>query len=183
MPIVLSANRLLAWSVGIIAAYWAIGFLVDGLWYSVVVSACLFVSGIMVAARAVPDAVRIIRDDQVGPGELAVIGLALLSTGAVWSGAANMIYAAYGRQHDWIGPTLSFGRAMMAFGFFIFFLSPETTRQGVKWPRWYILLSAVLIVGVVSFVAGVTISSEYNLFDFITTTRGKMSDLITIRKA
>jgi hypothetical protein len=182
MQVILSTNRLLVWGAALFAIYFAVGALVDGVWYSVVVSACLFVSGIMVAARAVPDAVQIVKNDQVGPGELAVIGLALLSVGAVWSGGGNMVYAAYGRPDGWIGSTLSLGRAMMALGFFTFFLSPEATSQGVRWPRWYVLLSAAIIVACVSFLAGLMFSSDHELFNFLTT-RVRTSDLMAIRRA
>lgn len=183
MPIQLSANRLLSWALGLFAAYWSCGFLSDSLWYSVVVSACLLVGGIMVSARAVPDAVAIVRKDEIGPGELAVIALALLATGAVWSGAFNMAYAYYDRPESWIGPLSSFGRSMMALGFFVFFLSPDATRQGVKWPRWYILLAASVVIAVVSFMIGYTVrdaDGQNALFD---TSKGpRQVDLLFVRR-
>lgn len=184
MPVILSTNRLLTWAVGLFAAYWAIGFVSDHLWYSVVVSACLFVGGVMVAARAVPDAIQIIRRDALGPGELAVIALALLSVGAVWSGAGNMIYAYNGRPQSWIGPLLAFGRAMMAVGFFMFFLSPDATRQGVKWPRWYVLIGAGLVIAVISFLIGYTVSSgDTAMSDLMETTRWRLSEFVALRRA
>jgi len=158
MPVHLSSHRLLSWVLGLTAAYWMIGLLSDHLWYSVVISACLFVGGVFVAARAVPDAVSIVKNDEIGPGELAVIALALMSAGAVWAGAFNVVYAYYGRPLSWIGPLSSFGRAMTAAGFFTVFLSPEATRQGVVWPRWYILLAAAAVIAVVSFLIGYTVS-------------------------
>ncbi|CAM5659346.1 hypothetical protein MAUB1S_11484 [Mycolicibacterium aubagnense] len=182
MPVQLSTYRLLSWLIGLLATYWAVGVLVDSLWYSVVVSACLLVGGAMVAARAVPDAVSIIRRDDIGPGELAVIALALLSVGAVWSGAFNMIYAYHGRPMSWIGATSSFGRAMIAVGFFMFFLSPEATRQGVKWPRWYILLAAAIFIAAVAFIIGYTIRDADGQSALFDTTRGTPHyDLLMLR--
>lgn len=181
----LDTNRLLSWALGLFTAYFATGFLVDPLWYSVVISAFLLVGGVFVAARSVPEAVDLIRKDKVGSGELAVIALALISTGAVWSGAFNMIYAWYGRPEQWIGTISSFGRAMIAVGFYVLFLSPDATHQGVRWPRWYILLAAAAVIAVVSFLIGYTLrdgtmsSSEM----FLNTTRGLVSDLLAVRKA
>lgn len=176
MAIQLSTHRILSWGAGLFAAYWAFGFISDPLWYSVVVSACLFVGGIMVSARAVPDALAIARKDQVGPGELAVIALALIATGAVWSGAFAIAYAHYERPQEWIGPVSAFGRAMIAFGFFVLFLSPEATRQGIRWPRWYILLTAGIIIAVVAFLMGYTFGDSEiapsAFFDLTRATKG-----------
>lgn len=157
MPVILTTNRLLSWLAGFFCAYWAAGFIAEPLLFSAVISACVFVGGIMVAVRAVPDAFHIVRRDQLGPGELAVIAVALLSTGAVWSGAGNVLYAYNDRPPEWIGPLFSFGRAAMAMGFFVLFLSPETTRQGIKWPRWYILLTASILILVIGILIGIAV--------------------------
>lgn len=152
----LTTHRLLSWALSLFVAYFAVGFLVDPLWYSVVISAFLLVGGVFVAARSVPEAIDLIRKDEVGPGELAVIALALISTGAVWSGAFNMIYAWYDRPEHWIGSVSSFGRAMIAVGFYVLFLSPDATDQGIRWPKWYLLLAAAIVIAVVSFLIGFT---------------------------
>lgn len=167
MPIQLSTNRLLSWILGIFTAYWVFGLLADPVWYSVVVSACLLVSGVMCAARAIPEAVVLIRRDQIGAGELAVLALALISSGAVWTGSFNILYSMYDRPESWIGPMSAFGRAMIASGFVVLFLSPEATRQGVRWPRWYIMLSAAVVIAVVAFLIGYTASrhDKSALFD------------------
>lgn len=156
MPVILSTNRLLTWAAGIFASYWALGFILESLLFSTIVSATLFVSGFMVSVRAVPDAVQIIKRDQLGAGELAVIGLALIATGAVVSGLGNALYAYHGRPEAWIGPMLAFGRGMIATGFFVLFLSPDTTNEGVKWPRWYWLFSGAVVIFVIAFIIGYT---------------------------
>lgn len=180
MAIQLSTHRMVSWALGLFAAYWSFGFLSDPLWYSVVVSACLFVGGIMVSARAIPDALTVIKKDQVGPGELAVIALALIATGAVWSGAFAIAYAHYGRPVTWVGPISAFGRAMIALGFFVLFLSPEATRQGIKWPRWYILLTAGIIIAVIAFLMGYTFGDADAASAFFDTTRAtKILDVLS----
>lgn len=184
MPVILSTNRLLTWAVGLFAAYWAAGFVSDPLWFSVVVSACFFVGGLVVSVRAVPDAIGIIKRDALGPGELAVIAIALLSLGAVWTGAFNMFYYHYGRPVSWIGPISSFGRAMIGTGFFILFLSPDATRQGIRWPRWYMLLAAGMIIAVVSFLIGYTMSrGDTTYSDLFETTRSRLPSIFLTKSS
>lgn len=181
----LDTNRLLSWALGLFVAYFAIGMLTDPLWYSVVISAFLLVGGVFVAARSVPEAIDLVRKDEVGPGELAVIALALISTGAVWSGAFNMVYTWYGRPESWIGPISSFGRALVAAGFIVLFLSPDATKQGIRWPRWYVLLAAACVIAVVSFLIGFTLNlGPDKTSDIFSTTRTKlMTDLLVFRKS
>jgi len=186
MPTVLSSNRLLSWALFLFSAYWLFGFLSDHMWYSVVVSSCLFVGGIFVSARAIPEALGIIKKDEIGPGNLAVIALALMSAGAVWTGAFNILYSYWGRPLHWIGPISSFGRAMIAAGFFTVFLSPEATRDGVRWPRWYILLAAGAVIAVVSFLIGYTVSMgdpKNAMMDFTFGGVPKMVNLVWTRLA
>lgn len=160
MPFQLSTNRLLSWGMGLFCLYWVTGYTFESLWYSVLISACLLVGSIMVAGRAVPDAISIVKQDQIGPGELAVIALALLSIGGIWSGVFNITYSYYGRPHEWIGPVSSFGRAMIAVALFVLFLSPDATRQGIKWPHWYILLGAAVFIATLAFLLGYMIKSS-----------------------
>lgn len=183
MALQLSANRLLSWAMGITAAYWSIGFLANPLWYSVVISACLFVGGVMVFARVVPEAISIVRKDEIGSGELSVIALALISTGAVWSGGFNILYAHCGRPEEWIGPISSAGRAMIAVGFFVLFLSPDTTRGRIAWPRWYVLLSFGIMIATVAFILGYTLNASHiqsMMSDFMAVTP-KMTDIMVVR--
>jgi hypothetical protein len=169
---------------GLFIAYWAFGFLTEPLWFSVWISACLLVGGIVLATRTVPEAVSIIKRDDLGPGELSVIGLALIATGAVYSGIFNMAFSWFERPVSWIGPFSSFGRAMIVAGFFTLFLSPDATNQGIKWPRWYLLLFAGVVIAAVAFMIGYTINvsdPKSAMFDF--TGVLKMIRLFVIRQA
>ncbi|HEV7415887.1 MAG TPA: hypothetical protein VGN98_07005, partial [Tianweitania sediminis] len=114
--IALRSNQLLMWSVGIFVGYWAFGLLMPGVWFSAFISACLLVGGAVLAATSVPDAIAIIRRGDIGPGELAVIAIAVLSSGSIYSGTFSIAWALAGNPINWIGPFSAFGRAMMACG-------------------------------------------------------------------
>jgi hypothetical protein len=61
-----------------------------------------------------------------------------------------------GRPESWIGPISSYGRAMTGVCMFLMFLSPEATRKGIKPPRLWVVVVAVILVALVAFLFGVT---------------------------
>jgi hypothetical protein len=152
--IALRSNQLLMWSVGLFVGYWAFGLLMPGVWFSAFISACLLVGGAILAATALPDAVAIIRRGEIGPGELAVIAIAVLATGSIYSGTFSIAWALSGNPIEWIGPVSAFGRAMMAGGFVLLFLSPDATRKGIRPPRWYVVLIGALLIALIAFLLG-----------------------------
>lgn len=154
-------NPLLMWSIGVIVGYWAFGLLLPGPWLSAVVSACLLVIGATVMGTSVQAAAKVIREGEVGPGELAVIGVFVLASGSFYSGGFGVLWSLANNPPSWTGTVYSsFGRAMMVVGFSLVFLSPDATREGIRAPRWYVLAIAIVTVAAIAFFLGAQFGEE-----------------------
>lgn len=81
------------------------------------------------------------------PGaHLAVYGTACLAFGSIWIGCYTLLYYWYDQPETWRGSAwgLSFGRMWIAAGFWLLWLSPSISKQGIKTPS--ILWSAAALV-------------------------------------
>ena len=183
-------NRLLMWIVGLNVGYWSFGAVAaiaegGGIWWSAFVSACLLVSGSLLASTVLPDAFRVARKGQVGSGEMAVIAIALMSGGLMWAGAFSIVYSYYGRPESWIGPLSSYGRAAVSVGMFLMFLAPAATRRGLRAPRWWAIVAGVVLIAIMGFVFGAMFAVEQSSVSgaFDTSRGARMVDLLQVRKA
>lgn len=182
-------NSLTVWVVSLLLIYWTSGFVVDyfngGLWWSAFISACLLVSGGLLASTVLPDAIRVVRKGRVGPGETAVIGIALISGGLMYSGLFSLLWTTYGQRSEaWIGPVSSFGRACGALGMVLLFLAPEATRRGIRPPRWWVMLIGIILVALIGFLFGLTFKTEFPMTGAFDMSRAQMMvDLRYIRRS
>lgn len=181
-------NQLMLWVIGLHVFYWSVGFCAytfgGGIWWSSVVSAFLLVSGGMLASTVLPDAWGVVRKGEVGAGETAVIGISLISGGLMWSGLFSLIWTSYGRPDTWIGPISSFGRACGALGMILLFLAPEATRQGIRPPKWWVILIGVALVALIGFLFGISFKNEFAMSGAFDLSRGpRMVDLLLVRRS
>lgn len=184
----LNRNHLMTWVIGLHLIYWSIGFAVyyagGGVWWSAFISACLLVTGGLLASTVLPDAIKVIRKGVVGAGETAVIGISLISGGLMWSGLFSLIWTSYGRPDEWVGPISSFGRACGAVGMILLFLAPEATRRGIRPPKWWVVVIGIALVALIGFLFGITFKNEFPMTGAFDTTRApKMVDLLHARHA
>ncbi len=157
------AHRLFTFGAGLFCAYWGIGYLADPYWFSSVASGYLLIMSVLVGWRVVPEAIDIVRRDEIAPGEMAVIALALIAMGGVYTGLFNVLFyivqAYWGRPESWIGAPSSFGRALIGVGFLLFALAPDIHQNKVDLPRWYWLFGVALLGAGISFMTGYYMNS------------------------
>jgi hypothetical protein len=174
----LKTNRLLLWLIGLHAAFFALGWFPDGIWLSAFCSGFLVISGSMLASTALPDAYTIVRRGEIGAGELAVLSIAGMAFGLTYSGVFGLAWSFAGRPDSWIGPISSYGRAMTGVCMFLMFLSPEATRKGIKPPRLWVVLLAVILVALVAFLFGVNFRDDGPALSSFDTSRAAIVRLI-----
>ena len=166
------ANKILLGFVALNAAYFSFGFFPSGIWLTSFVSACLVVSGAMLAAASLPDAIDIAKKGEIGPGELAVVAIFTIALGLTYSGVFSVLWNFSGRPHSWIGPFSAYGRAMSGVGLLLMFLSPEATRQGIRPPKWWVMLIGILMVAFLAFVFGISWSEQARFTGIVDSVRG-----------
>ena len=145
------SNRLLSGSLLALALYWAIGFVAPTPYLSSTSSLMLFLCGLMVFVRYAPTAFEVVVKGRRGdtPGShLAVYGMTFISAGSCYIGAFGLLWVGMGQPNDWLGTAYSgFGRAVMAAGFWMAFVSPDASTRDVKVPSliWLAVLGSIAL--------------------------------------
>jgi hypothetical protein len=99
---------------------------------------------------------------RASPGaHLAVLGTALMAFGAVYIGAYSLLFYWLGQPENWRGTAWGgIGRMCIAGGFWLMYLSPDVSRQGVKLPAVIWTSAAIAIALIAAYHIGVRVG-EY----------------------
>lgn len=152
----MTSNRLLVGAVAFVLGY--IGFALTPFWsgyVNAVISGILLVMGLLVIASWGRDAYQVIRSGVVEGPQLALLGVTIVAAGSVYSGAFGLAWAMAQEPTSWLGtPFSAFGRYTMSIGFGLLFLSPETSDDRIRAPRWWYLVGLMILVAVIAFTLG-----------------------------
>lgn len=158
----LKGNWLLWSSAVALSLYWLAASVLPGAFLSAVGSLALLAFGGVSFVLYSETAFRVVvigdRSEADDGSHLAVYGTWLLGAGAVWGGLFVLAWLWYGQPSEWTGTaTSSFGRHLMALGFLMMFIAPQTSNQGimVKRSAWFVI--AVIL----ALCAGVWIGSQF----------------------
>ncbi len=150
-------NRLLMGSVVVVGAIWLIGPLIPNPYVSSAASLFLLVVGIGMLWRYSPAIWGIVfrqkRSEKAGEegSHLFAYGAFLAALGSVYSGLFGLVWTFAGTPETWTGTTTSsFGRMLMAAGFYLQLISPDV-RYGALRPARSL---AWIVAMVVAFFAG-----------------------------
>lgn len=162
-------NQLLLGSVIALAIYWTLGIILPTPYTSMAVSFLLLAGGTFAAWRYVPPAFEIVilkRRVETVKDEAdyyPVVGNAAVAFGAVYSGIFGLIWYYYGMPPEWSGTAYSsFGRAMMAAGFFFIWAGPTVPRAGIQVSNVAWLLVVISIAITAAFMAGIRVATPEN---------------------
>lgn len=153
-------NRLLLNSLLGVLLYWLFGMLTpDPYTASVAALVLILASGLLAYrySRAVYAVViRGDRGDKEDRGShLAVYGAWLIAVGAFYTGVFTLIWLFANQPTSWTGTAVSsFGRALMASGFVLMYLTPDAMRGPIRAPNALLLLIMFLVAVAGAFVAG-----------------------------
>jgi hypothetical protein len=153
----LAKNRLSQGLMLALAGYVLLSLLVPPIWFSAFMGACLLVFGAVVFLSYAPDAWGIMRsaDERISGAHLAVIGVAAIGLGFMYSGAFRIAWASAGQPREWIGTWFSnFASATQAAGLVLLAVSPEVSKEGIRPPKWYIAAAILVGVAALAFVFG-----------------------------
>jgi len=151
----IAKNQLLLSTLVTLVTYCVAGVLLPLPYLSSTTSLLLLLCGGFVLYRYVPFAWTILlrKDNADDPSELgghyAVYGTTLLALGSCYVGIFGLLWVWFEQPADWLGTPLSgFGRAVMASGFFLMFVSPDVAikKRPVLNPIWTILLVALALL-------------------------------------
>lgn len=150
-------NRLLLNGIILLSIYLVMGFTVPNPYVSSAMSLLSLMAGgamFFRYAEASHDILfRGMRSE--GGGHLAVLGASVLSAGVIYSGLFSLTWIYFGMPHAWTGTAYSsFGRGMIAVGFWMMTVSADDPAAPSKYPTgfWRMVLIACSIV--VAFIAG-----------------------------
>lgn len=152
----IKGNWLLIASVVAVALYWSVAAFVPGAFMSAIGSLALLAFGGVSFVLYSETAFRVVvmgdRSGEDDGSHLAVYGTWLLGAGAVWSGLFVLAWLWYGQPASWTGTaSSSFGRHVMAIGFLLMFMAPQTSQHGIiiKRSAWlFIALALAMSAGV-----------------------------------
>lgn len=158
MPNILR-NRLLVSIVLTVLAYLAIASITPEPYVSSAMSLLFFMGGSFMFLRYVETAYRIVvtglRSEAETGSHFAILGATLLSGGAMYSGLFGLIWVYFGQPSGWTATAVSsFGRGMMAAGFWLMFISPDAVDADSRFPMNFWRSVMVVFAIVIAFVAG-----------------------------
>ena len=152
-------NRLLIASLSTVFIYIMVGVFTPNPYMSSAMSLLSLLAGAMMFIRYVEFAYKILilglRSEENSGSHYAVLGATLLSGGAIYGGMFGLIWVWFGQPQEWTGTAVSsFGRFMMAIGFWLMFISPDAADASSRLPSnfWRAVLTVLAIV--IAFVAG-----------------------------
>jgi hypothetical protein len=157
----LKGNHLLVWTLLANVVYWLVGISTPNPYISSASSLALLVTSAGMFLRYAPHAFDVVvnglRDQSEGGqgSHLALYGATLIAAGSCYVGLFGFLWIMADQPETWLGTPMSgYGRAVMAAGFTLMALSPDTTPAGVKMPNFFLILLLIIAVAVGSFFAG-----------------------------
>lgn len=155
----ITSNRLLIYSVGILAFYWITASLTPNPYLSITNNVLLFTAsgfGLWRYRRKTMDIVlkgeRVEDADGGYGGYLAIYGIFLVFMGSFYSAIYSSTWIYMGEPQSWIGSAYAqFGRFLTVCGFVCMASSPDITREGFILPE---RLWAIVLVLIALFSAG-----------------------------
>lgn len=157
----LKGNHLLVWTLVANIVYWLVGVSTPNPYISSASSLALLVTSAGMFLRYAPHAFAVVvnglRDTSEGGqgSHLALYGATLIAAGSCYVGLFGFLWVMADQPNTWLGTPMSgYGRAVMAAGFTLMALSPDTTPSGVKMPNFFLILLLMIAVAIGSFLAG-----------------------------
>lgn len=155
------SNHLLSVSIFMIIAYWVLAGIIPAPNASRAASLMVTISAAAMFGRYAPAAYKILferlRSDDVG-GEnshLAVYGATLVAGGSVLWGVYRLVFSWMGSPVEWLGNSFSgFGPAVVACGFILLFISPDSIGPGIMIRTRFWQMTALILALLASFLIG-----------------------------
>ena len=140
----------------VLCSYWIAGLVAPGPWFGALLAAVLLVSSTVLLIQWTPDFVAVVKEGRLGDDRFSLMGLYLIALGAAYSGAFVIAWAFAGNPSAWLNtPFSGFGRATMISGFWLLIVSPNTTPERIRLPRWWVICIAAMAIAVLAFALGV----------------------------
>jgi hypothetical protein len=159
-------NHLLIGSVILVALYWLLGAVTPNPYVFTGASLLVVLTSGVVLWRYGPTAWDILWNQRRSPAEggggshYAIYGITLVALGAFYSGMFGLLWSWYETPQSWTGTATSgFGRALMAAGFVLNYISPDASRGVSKLPSLFWLATFSFVLIVIGFVVGTQFAS------------------------
>jgi hypothetical protein len=150
-------NRLLLNGLLLFAFYWLVAPLVPKPYVSSAMSLLSLSAGTLMFSRYAEQTWQILwhRERSEAGSHYAILGASLVSLGVVYSGIYSLLWIYFGQPDDWTASaTSSFGRGLVAVGFFLMAISPDTDNVGAGYPIGFWRSLGVLLAIILAFIAG-----------------------------
>jgi len=149
------------------AAFWLLGAVLPKPMLSSAASLLILLCGGFVLFRYAPAAYQILFEGRRSerPGEegshYAIYGITLLAAGAVYQGLFGLFWIYMEQPQEILGGALSSaGRAMMALGFWLMFISPAESGPKPRLPNTIWLVVLIFLAIVLAFFLGTQIGDK-----------------------
>ncbi|MBB4000990.1 hypothetical protein [Aurantimonas endophytica] len=154
-------NRIIAGMLLSLALYWGTGLLAAGPWFGAMLAAVLFVSSTVLMIQLTPDFIAVAKEGKIGDDRLSLMGLYLIAFGGCYSGVFTMTWASFGNPSEWLNtPFSGFGRATITAGFWLLIVSPNSTPDRVRLPKWWVLVLAIIAMVAMAFALGIRVGDK-----------------------
>lgn len=154
-------NHLLWGSLALVALYWVLGAVAPNPYVFTGASLLMVLTSGVVLWRYGPTTWDILWNQRRslatngGGSHYAIYGTTLVALGAFYSGMFGLLWSWYGTPDNWTGTAISgFGRALMAAGFVLNYISPDASKGVSKLPSLFWLATFSFVGIVIAFVAG-----------------------------
>lgn len=161
----MTENKLLTSAVLLVAAYWLSGLIVPGPYISSAMSGALLVFGTLAFMRYGREAYDVLfnglRSERGDGSHIAVLGMALIAGGSVYVGGFGLLWVVFDSPDGWLGTAVSsFGRAMIATGFALMYLSPDIGQPQGRTPPYLWFLIVLTAVALLSYTVGIYVAGN-----------------------
>lgn len=155
-------NRLLLVSLGLLVAYWVFAPMLPKPYVSSVMSLLSLLAGVLTFSRYVEQTYWIVwhGDRSAEGGHWAIYGAFLISVGTIWSGGYSLLWVYFGQPEAWTASAFSsFGRGLVAIGFWLMAFSPDASRIIAGYPVGFYRMLFMLASVLIAFIAGTHFSN------------------------
>lgn len=156
-------NRLLVAAVASLAFYWIVGPLIPKPFVANTMSLLSIGAGILLFSRYAETSYHILfRQERSEEGShYAVLGATLAAMGIAYSGLFSLIWVYFGEPVTWSSTAMSsFGRGLVAVGFFAMAVSFDTVKVNGSYPKGFWRAICTMFAIVLAFVAGTHFSGS-----------------------
>lgn len=155
-------NRLLLISLGLLAFYWTVAPMIDRPYVRNTMSLLSLLAGVLMLNRYAYAAycVLVLQDRNDKGAHYAILGASTASIGIIWSGIFSILWVYFGQPKEWTATaTSSFGSGLIAIGFWLMTISPDTPRIGFGYPIGFGRVVLAVFALVLAFIAGTNFAS------------------------